>query len=435
MRFVSTRQGGADGGLSFSDAIRRGIAPDGGLYVPEAVPRLERSALSAIDTPASAADVLLAPMVEGDALAPALASVCVEALDFEIPVTPLGGKGEPAVLELFHGPTSAFKDVGARFLATCLGRLRRNDDAVATILVATSGDTGAAVAAAFHRREGFRVVVLYPEGLVSPRQAHQLSCWGDNVATFRVAGNFDDCQRLVKAAFADPRLSGRLGLNSANSINLGRLLPQTSYYAMAAQAWASRTGEVPGFIIPTGNLGNAFACVLAREMGLPIGDIVLATNANRPVPDFLATGEWAPRPSVPTLASAMDVGNPSNMERLRWLFPDLETLRGKISAIPVSDDEIRAAIAGGVERWGRVFCPHTATAVRAWESMPPRMRERPWIVVATAHAAKFDTVVEPLIGSEVPVPVPLARLLERPAHARPLSPDLDEFRGALTQFD
>jgi threonine synthase len=421
--------------LSFSDAVRCGIALDGGLYVPETIPRLGAEDLSECSAPAASAAALLAPLIGGDALAPELPSICDQALDFEIPVSPLDGNGRLAMLELFHGPTCAFKDVGARFLASCLGRLRQEDDPVVTILVATSGDTGAAVASAFYRRPGFRVVVLYPEGLVSPRQAHQLSCWGGNVTTYRVDGNFDDCQRLVKAAFADEKLSGRLGLNSANSINLGRLLPQMSYYAMAAVAWQRRAGESPGFIVPTGNLGNAFACVLAREMGAPIGDIVLATNANRPIPDFLATGQWTPRPSVHTLASAMDVGNPSNMERLRWLFPDLETLRSKVSSMPVSDDDIRATIAAGVERRGQIFCPHTATAVKAWESMAPAMRERPWIVVATAHAAKFDTVVEPLIESAVPVPAPLAQLLERPAHARTLKPDLDEFRIELELLD
>jgi threonine synthase len=236
---------------------------------------------------------------------------------------------------------------------------------------------------------------------------------------------------MVKAAFADADLSARLGLNSANSINLGRLLPQMSYYAAAALERCRRGERSPGFIIPTGNLGNAFACTLVRAMGLPVGPVVLASNANRPVPDFLETGEWRPRPSVATLASAMDVGNPSNMERLRWLFPEFDDLRSALRSVSVSDDEIRETIRAGMARWNQMWCPHTATAMRAWETMDPETRARPWIVVATAHPAKFDTVVEPLVGTSVPVPDALAELLARPASARPLEPDFDRFRREL----
>jgi len=431
MRFQSTRQQEREGGIAFSEAATRGLAPDGGLYVPESLPVLRPENFDDCATLPETAARLLASFFAGDQLADALPELCAEALDFPTPVVDLPGAGAPAVLELFHGPTCAFKDVGARFLAACLGRLRRPDDKPATILVATSGDTGGAVAAAFHRRSGFRVVVLYPQGLVSPRQAHQLSCWGDNVFTYSVDGNFDDCQALVKAAFADAQLSGELALNSANSINLGRLLPQMAYYAQASLDRWRIDGLAPGFVIPTGNLGNAFACITARELGLPIGDIVLATNANRPVPDFLETGAWQPQASLATLASAMDVGNPSNMERLRWMFPDVETLRSRVSSVSVSDAEIRATIEAGPARWEQTWCPHTATAVRAWDKMSGPQKSLPWILVATAHAAKFETVVEPLIGRVVDVPAPLQDLLDRPAHARRLTPDLDVFRDVL----
>ena len=340
MTFLSTRASDVRAGLS--QAIVEGLAPGGGLYVPERVPALAPDAFpdpAALDR---VAPPLLRPFAEGDPLAADLDAVCHDAFTFPAPLVRLAGTPGPAsVLELFHGPTSAFKDFGARFLAASLERIRRGDERRLTILVATSGDTGSAVAAAFHGRPWVDVVLLYPKGLVSPRQAHQLACWGGNVRTFAVAGTFDDCQRLVKAAFRDTALTARHRLSSANSINVGRLLPQMAYYAAASlQVWRAE-GRKPNFIVPTGNLGNGAACVWAREIGLPIGDIVLATNANRAVPDYLASGEWRPRPSVATLASAMDVGDPSNMERLRWLFPDAADLGRRVSARAVSDDEIR----------------------------------------------------------------------------------------------
>lgn len=433
MRFHSTR-GGPGPGVSVSTAIQKGLADDGGLFVPERVPSLKASDFEGCETPSDFAARVLAPFFAGDPLETHLREICDEALDFPMPVVPLAGEPAPAVLELFHGPTCAFKDVGARFLAGCLSRLQGKSGRTSTILVATSGDTGGAVAAAFHGRPGFRVVVLYPDGLVSPRQAHQLSCWGGNVTTFSVSGTFDDCQKLVKSAFVDPELSARLGLNSANSINLGRWLPQMTYYAAAAIDYRRRGRDAVGFAIPTGNLGNACACLLVRSMGLPVGDVLLATNANRAVPDFLESGHWEPRPSVATLASAMDVGSPSNIERLRWLFPDLENMRHAARAVWVSDDQIRSTIREGIRRWNQAWCPHTATAMHAWETMNPSDRQRPWVVVATAHPAKFDTVVEPLLGQPVPVPDSLAALLAKPADARPLRPDLGAFREELSRL-
>jgi threonine synthase len=371
---------------------------------------------------------VLRPFLEGDELQHALDDICARAFDFPVPLVEL--RDGTAVLELFHGPTAAFKDFGARFLAECMVR-RPDDDPTGrplTILVATSGDTGGAVASAFYRKPGVRVVILYPHGGVSARQEQQLVCWGDNVRTLAVDGTFDDCQRLAKTAFRDERLSTRHRLTSANSINIGRLLPQMAYYAVVAEQYLARTGRRAGFIVPTGNVGNVAGAFWARRTGYPVGELVIATNANRVIPDWFETAEWQPRPSIPTLANAMDVGDPSNMERLFHLFPRGSGLREHARAHAVDDETIRRVIADGPSRWGRVWCPHTATAVHAREQLD----SADWVIVATAHPAKFDTIVEPLVGHEVPPPPRLAELLDRPRHVSKIEADLGALARALS---
>jgi threonine synthase len=431
MRYTSTR--GRSPSVDIAGAIINGIAPDGGLYVPESWP-------AAADFPAAppvgVAEIgvrLLRPFFAGSALEPALPVLAGEAFDFPLPVTPLKGAAHPAaVLELFHGPTAAFKDFGARFLAASMARLRDSSARKLTILVATSGDTGGAVAAAFHRRPGFDVAILFPSGRVSKRQQQQLTCWGENVRAFAVRGTFDDCQRLVKEALRDPSLAATHTFSSANSINIGRLLPQIVYYAVASLEIRRTTGGPASFIVPSGNLGNSLACVWARRLGLPIADIVLAHNANRTVPEYLATGEYRPRASVATLACAMDVGDPSNMERLRAYQPDWSRLRSEVSAYSVSDEEIREQIRRDHARYGRTWCPHTATAARVYDLLPPARRAAHcWVLVATAHPAKFNDVVEPLIGRAVEVPAALERLLRMPSRSEEIGPQLAELRAAL----
>jgi threonine synthase len=416
----------------FSEALIQGLAPDGGLYVPTRWPSLARTAFDGADGLAQVAVGLLAPFLEHDRLAAELGEIVREAFEFPAPLVPLIADGRLSVLELFHGPTAAFKDFGARFLAASFARLRDRAARALTILVATSGDTGGAVAAAFHGRPGVNVAVLFPKGLVSPTQQRQLTCWGGNVSSLAVRGTFDDCQQLVKQAFLDPQLRSHGALSSANSINLGRLLPQTVYYAAASLAVWRRHGEPASFVVPSGNLGNALACLWARRLGLPIGTVVLAHNANRTVPDFVAGGEWRPRPSIATLASAMDVGNPSNMERLRTLFPEPAELRAAVQAVSVGDAEIRGRIRAGFATYGQIWCPHTATAAEAWERLPAEQRRRGrWVLVATAHPAKFREIVEPLIGRTVAVPPTLARLFARPVHCVEIDVTLDALRGAL----
>ncbi len=425
--FVSTRGGASP--APFSVAIEQGLAPDGGLYVPQHWPGITNEDIGAdLSLPESAA-LVLAPFLEGDALSSELPAITAEAFDFPAPIVELDAERRLSVLELFHGPTAAFKDFGARFLASCLTRLRKGAARPLRILVATSGDTGGAVAAAFHNKPDVEVVVLFPKGLVSPAQEHQLTRWGGNVRSFAVRGTFDDCQRLVKAAFVDERLRARFDLSSANSINLGRLLPQMAYFGAASLALWRKHGARASFVVPSGNLGHATACAWARKIGLPIGEIALAHNINRTMPDLLETGEWRPRPSVATLASAMDVGDPSNAERLRHLFPTMTELRRALTAHVVDDAAIRARIKAGHARYGQMWCPHTATAAEAFERHGAT--SGPWVILATAHAAKFREVVAPLVGQDPPVPPSLAGLFSRVSAATEVNPTLEALAGAL----
>ncbi len=427
MRFASTRGTAPEVGID--DALAAGLAPDGGLYVPVSIPRVAIESAGA--TLADTAARLLAPYFEGSRLAEQLPDMCRVAFNFPVPLRPLEKSGN-YLLELFHGPTAAFKDIGARFLAEALSRLREADAPPTTILVATSGDTGAAVGAAFHNREGFRVVILYPDGRVSPRQAHGLGCFGDNVQALRVDGTFDDCQRLVKQALTDATLRETVALGSANSISLGRLLPQMAYYAHASLQFRADHDEPLNFVVPTGNLGNALAAWLARSMGLPIGEIVLASNANDVLPRYFAGADYVPQSGKATIANAMDVGAPSNFERLRWWHHDDAEVRTAMTACSVDDDRIREAITAAPDRHGVVPCPHTAVGLHALDGLRSQGDDRPWAVVATAHPAKFETVVEPLVGHVVTPPPALAAALAKPASASPLGLDYTVFRDWLS---
>ncbi|HEX7342410.1 MAG TPA: threonine synthase [Rhodanobacteraceae bacterium] len=429
MDYLSTRQHAP--AVTVSPAIAAGLAPDGGLYVPRQMPCLDPAAFDADAPLAVVANQLIAPFFAGDALAEALPDICHEAFTFAAPLTSMPWANAD-LLELFHGPTAAFKDFGARFLAACVKRLHAGNERPLTVLVATSGDTGAAVAAAFHRVPGIRVVIVYPAGRVSPRQAHQLGCFGDNVRALRVAGTFDECQQLVKQALADVDLQAHVPLTSANSISLGRLLPQMSYYAQVALRHQHAHGELANFIIPTGNLGNALACIWARAVGLPIGAVHLASNANATLPDFFAGAEYRPRPGVATLANAMDIGAPNNFERLRWLWQgDDVALRQAFTAGSVDDATIRSAMGDLAREHDLVVCPHTATAMHELTRLRAAGDTRHWHVVSTAHPAKFERVVEPLVGHAVPVPPALAALLERSAQAKPLTADYVALRDEL----
>lgn len=425
MRFVSTR--GHAPAATLSEAIRNGVAPDGGLYLPAVVPDADPALHG--DMPLAAfAQVMLAPFFDGDPLAGELAAVAAEAFDFPVPlVTPDPARPTLRALELFHGPSAAFKDFGARFLMGLFDRIG-NAATPLTVLVATSGDTGGAVGAAAEGRDAVRAVILYPRGRVSAFQELQLTCWAAPVRALELDGDFDDCQRLVKAAFADPVLSGRHRLTSANSINIGRLLPQMVYLAWASVRLFEKTGTAPGFIVPTGNLGHGFAAVYARAMGFPVGLVVLATNANATLADWRQNGVFTPKPSVATIANAMDVGTPSNFERLAHMTPGV----GDVAVELVDDDAIRARIRAEHRASGYVWCPHSATAAEAYARMTTEQRAaRSWIAAATAHPYKFADVVGPVIGHALTAPPALARILGRRSEKVAIRNDLDELAAAL----
>jgi threonine synthase len=407
MRLVNTRDPHST--ATFKEAVLQGIAPCGGLWMPESLP-----AVPAADWPdlltmgwRERSILLLDRLLEGEIDRAALARAVEEALDFPVFLVPLPGETDVFVLELFHGPTLAFKDFGARLFAALLGLLREPGRPV-TILTATSGDTGAAVAHAFWQRPGVRVVVLYPRGRISALQERQLATLGGNVTALSVAGSFDDCQTLVKAAFADSRLVARHGLTSANSINVARLFPQVLYYVEAVAQLRQRGIDAdPVIAVPSGNFGNLCAGLMARALGLPVRALVAATNANTTVPDYLDGGAYRPRPSQATLSNAMDVGAPNNWERIEHLFAgDLEALRQALRWGWQSDEETVERIRELRSR-GYLADPHAAVAYGVLrEHLEP---DETGIFLGTAHPAKFLPVYEKL-GIDVPLPAALAKL-------------------------
>ena len=425
--FVSTRGDGTP--VSFEDALLDGLAPDGGLFVPDAIPQIPQAHWKSAEAfPAMGARVLTA-WLEDEIPPPPLRAMTAEALDFPVPLVSLAAQGEPSVrvLELFHGPTLSFKDFGARIMARGMAHFMHARSGALTILVATSGDTGSAVADGFAGQPGISVVLLYPKGQVSPVQERQLIVQRPGVRTLAVEGTFDDCQRLVKAAFQDPDLAP-LMLSSANSINVGRLLPQMLYYF-----WAMRqTREDEGvFCVPSGNLGNLTAGVLAALSGLPVRRFIAAHNANDFFPRYLAAEADAFDPSKQTLSNAMDVGAPSNFERLQWLLPK-EQLRSWIWGTSVSDEATLQSMRHIYERTGYVADPHTAVGLEGVRRYRRATGDdTPAVVLATAHPAKFPAVVERALGTEPAAPPRLAALWRRATQCTTMTPDLVALKEKL----
>jgi threonine synthase len=430
MRFRSTSLQSPD--VGFREAVLRGIAPDGGLYLPVDWPTLGTGELARLrglsfgDLSAALASRLL----EDDVPAAVVTELVKEALDFPVPNVSLGEKRW--VLELFHGPTLAFKDVGARFLARLLGYLLDERGDRATVLVATSGDTGSAVANGFLGVANVRVVVLYPRGRVSPFQEAQMATLGGNVTAVRVPATFDKCQALVKRAFLDAGLA-HLGLSSANSINVGRLLPQCFYYAASWLSLPAPAAPVV-FAVPSGNFGNLTAGVLAQRLGVPVRRFVAATNANRIFPDYLDTGTSAPRPAVATISNAMDVGDPSNLPRLvRLCGGSHRTVRSTVWSASISEEETRATIRETWQRRRYLLDPHGAVGLAAAERYAHTLQgDDPIVTLATAHPAKFGQAIGEELGFEPALPEPYRDWRSRRVLAVDLAADTyDEFRELL----
>ena len=446
MRYVSTN--GRARPVAFREAALRGTAEDGGLFLPERIPTLapevweQDGDVSFAETAFAVARAFFANDFADDELRAIVADAC----SFDVPLVTL----EPSlhVHELFHGPTLAFKDVGARFMARVFARLRRDTDAPLTVLVATSGDTGGAVAAGFHNVAGVRVVLLYPAGRVSQMQERQMTTLGGNITAVALNGSFDDCQWLVKRALGDAGLRDRLALTSANSINIARLIPQVFYYVHAfAQLSIHISSHARGralpvvCAVPSGNFGNLTAGLIARRMGLPIAHFIAATNANAVVPEYLASGTFQPRDSLRTLSSAMDVGDPSNFARMLALYEhDVERMRRAITGYSASDGETLAAMRRIYARHGYVADPHTAVAYAGLE----RYRERhqvasaaPFqgIVLATAHPAKFPETVRAALGIEPERPARPQACLDHPTRSVPLDNDFAALCRLLDEND
>ena len=425
MKWISTRGGSPP--ITFIDALFAGTAPDGGLYMPE---RLEPLPAGTVDRLRGADIVEIgttvgAHILRDEITRQALEPLIREALDFPIPLVKVTDR--IWVLELFHGPTMAFKDVGARVQARLLHHF--TDGTPLTILVATSGDTGSAVAQAFHRVPDSRVVVLYPEGQVSDVQEAQMASLGDNITALAVRGTFDDCQRLVKQAFADDDLRSHVWLTPANSINLGRLLPQVFYYFVLA---GFDGGQGLTVSVPSGNFGNLTAGLIAKRIGLPIAQFVAATNVNDAVPEYLESGIYEPRPSIATVANAMDVGAPSNFERVQSLYNgDLAALRKDIVGFAYDDSKVIAEIGRVYREHGYLLDPHSAIA---WLALQDRLSDQPdarGVFLATAHPAKFREVVEPAIGRSIDLPRALADAISRPRHSISMPSDYDALEDFL----
>ena len=425
MKYYSTRDNERKSPFSLKDAAFAGLAPDGGLFIPEYVPQVDMAEVERL-ADISYADMAtyLAQTLFDDIPAEDMERLVKDAYDFPIR---LNSFAEGLYnLELFHGPTYAFKDFGARFMGRMLGYL--NDGEPITILAATSGDTGSAVAHGFYGVDNVRVVVLFPDGKVSPLQEAQMTTLGGNIFPLKVAGNFDDCQRLVKSMFQDKELRSKVRITSANSINLLRWIPQSFYYFYAYCQWKKVTGkDSPTVVVPSGNYGNLAAGMLAKRMGLPIKDFVAASNANDVVPEYLQTGEYRPRPSVRTVANAMDVGAPSNFERMMWLCgSQYDAMVAEMKGYSCSDQQIKDAVAEIYNEYGYVSDPHSAVGYLAAKEFSA---DGFWL--STAHAAKFCEVIEDAVGIMPELPEGLASAMGKPKISQNMSAEEKDFADFL----
>lgn len=404
MKFVSVN--GQSPAVHFRDALFNGIAPDGGLYIPEYLPALRASFLSGVkNTSLQQIGEAVGSLFIDDIPESNLRSIIEQSWNFPIPLNKL--ENNIYLLELFHGPTLAFKDIGARFMAQSLSYFMREKKRNVTILVATSGDTGSAVAHGFLNVPNIDVFILYPSGKISKLQELQMTTLGGNIHAIEVEGTFDDCQRLVKETLADREAVEKKNLTTANSINLGRLIPQIVYYVWAYAQWKNLNPDSPQspvVIVPSGNFGNITAAVYAKCMGIPFQYIIAATNANDTVPRYFQTGKYQSKPSVQTYSNAMDVGNPSNFSRLQKLYQnDLPRMAKDITSVSISDEETLSEIRLTYERTNVILDPHTAVGVSAMRKTSNDTPDSPVIIAATAHPSKFPEVIAKAIRQNIPL--------------------------------
>lgn len=421
--------------VGFAAATIKGQAPDKGLYFPEQIPQPDIQLIRDIDSISNEeiAFRVIQPYA-GDAIEPGrLRAIIAETVNFPMPLVQV--TESVYSLELFHGPTLAFKDVGARFMSRCLAAAlesRGNTEKV-TVLVATSGDTGGAVANGFFGVDGVDVVILYPSGKVSPVQEKQLTTLGGNITALEVEGSFDDCQAMVKQAFMDPELTARRFLTSANSINVARWLPQQFYYYFAYKQWKEKNNP-PVIAVPSGNFGNICAGMLAMQSGLPVQHFIAACNSNDIVSDYLLTGQLTPRPAVPTLSNAMDVGNPSNFVRILEIFShSFPALQSKLSAATVTDQETIETIRRVFETTGYLPDPHGAVGYLALERYLQSRPGQKGIFLETAHPVKFPEAVEQATGKPVAIPAAVQSLLQLEKKATRIKPEFVQLKDFLLQ--
>ncbi|HKP70204.1 MAG TPA: threonine synthase [Pyrinomonadaceae bacterium] len=414
---------------TFREAVERGQASDGGLFFPSEIPTFTSGFLSTL-VDRSNADIafeMIRPYVGGEIGDAELHQICVETVEFPFPLVDI--TPDISALELFHGPTFAFKDVGARFMSRCLRHFSTKDSAKTLVVVATSGDTGGAVGAGFHGVDGVEVVILYPEGRVSRIQELQLTTLGENVTALKVRGSFDDCQRIAKRTLADDEIRSRAKLTSANSINIGRWLSQQFYFAFAIKQW--RHDEPPVFSVPSGNFGNIAAGLLAVESGLPASAFVAACNANDVVPRFMNDGMFEPRTSVATLSNAMDVGDPSNFSRVLEIFDhDRSNIAKTMTAVSITDAETESTMKQVYESSSYVLDPHGAVAYRALADHLEKKPGARGIFLATAHPIKFECT-ERIVGDNIPVPGSVKDLIGRSEFVREVDADYDKVKEIL----
>ncbi|RYC68255.1 MULTISPECIES: threonine synthase [Spirosoma] len=433
MRFYSTNSPQVT--VTAEQALFNSMPADRGLYMPTPLPVLGKSFFDTI-AGESLADIgfALSKALFGDEISKAdLEELTHKAFPFETPVVDLE-PGKVSVLELFHGPSLAFKDVGARYMAALMSYYSDRNEQEVNILVATSGDTGGAVAMGFHNVPGVRVSILYPSGRVSDLQEKQLTTLGGNIQAFEVDGSFDDCQAIVKQAFVDAELNASLSLSSANSINIFRLIPQGFYY-VSAYGQVCKSNKSIIFSTPSGNFGNLSAGAMVQQMGLPVDHFVAATNLNHIVPTYLKTGAYSPKPSVATLSNAMDVGNPSNFPRLAHLYGDnYDRFVDNVSGYFYDDAETQAGMKRIDDTYGYVACPHTAIGIMGLEAyLADSKKDVYGIALATAHPAKFKPLVEEVLGKSVEVPDRLAVLADRPKQSIRIPAEYDAFKESLLQ--